>query len=215
MLSIRNLTKSYRTKAGRHYVFRDASVDFPEDTNVGILGPNGSGKSTLLRILGGIDYPDSGSIECDKTISWPLGLRGGFIGNLSGRDNCRMICNIYGIGQKYISKKLDYIKEISAIGKYFEEPVKTYSSGMSSRLGFALSMAFDFQILLMDEITSVGDQKFQKTAKQMIDDKRDHANIIFVSHSVASIRKFCDSAIVLLDGNLKAFSDLESGIKIL
>ena len=96
----------------------------------------------------------------------------------------------FSIERKYIRNKLEYIKEISSIGKYFEEPVKTYSSGMGSRLGFALSMAFDFQILLMDEITSVGDQKFQKTAKQMIDNKRDYANIIFVSHSVASIRKF-------------------------
>ena len=99
-------------------------------------------------------------------------LERGFIGNLSGRANCRMICNLYGIEQKNIRNKLDYIKEISAIGKYFEEPVKTYSSGMGSRLGFALSMAFDFEILLMDE-TSVGDQDIRTKAKQLLEAKKE------------------------------------------
>ena len=120
MLAIKNLTKSYKTKAGRHYVFRNLSVEFPEKVNIGILGPNGAGKSTLLRILGGIDFPDSGTIICDKRMSWPLGLSRGFVGNLSGRDNCRMICNLYGIHQKEIGQKLELIKEISGINHYFD-----------------------------------------------------------------------------------------------
>jgi capsular polysaccharide transport system ATP-binding protein len=213
MLSIRNLTKSYKTKAGRHFVFRNTSVDFPENVNIGILGHNGSGKSTLLRILGGIDFPDSGTILCDKRMSWPLGLRGGFVGNLSGRDNCRMICNLYGLDRKTIGNKLEFIKEFSGINHYFEEPVKYFSSGMSSRLGFALSMAFDFEILLMDEITSVGDRDFRKKAKQMIDDKREQSNIIFVSHSMSNIQEFCDVGVLLVDGQVTVFDNVEEAIK--
>jgi capsular polysaccharide transport system ATP-binding protein len=210
MLSIKNLTKSYKTKTGRHYVFRNVSIDFPENKNIGILGLNGSGKSTLLRILGGIDHPDSGTIHCDKTISWPLGLRGGFVGNLSGRDNCQMICNLYGIDRQLIRTKLNFIKELSGIGQYFDEPVKYFSSGMGSRLGFALSMAFDFDILLMDEITSVGDQYFRKKAKQMIDSKRDHTNIIFVSHSATTVREFCDVGVIIRKGALEYYDDINN-----
>ena len=213
MLSIRNLTKSYKTANGRHYVFKDISLDFPENANIGILGPNGAGKSTLLRILGGIDYPDAGQIRCNKSMSWPLGLRGGFVGNLSGRDNCRMICNIYGLPPRQINLKLEAIKELSGIGTYFEEPVKYYSSGMGSRIGFALSMAFDFEILLIDEITAVGDRHFRETAKQAIEDKRGRSNVIMVSHSMGSIRDFCDTGVLLRDGKLTLYPNIEDAVR--
>jgi capsular polysaccharide transport system ATP-binding protein len=212
MLSIRNLTKSYRTKTGRHYVFKGVSADFPENANIGILGPNGAGKTTLLRILGGIDHPDSGTIHCDKTISWPLGLRGGFVGNLSGRENCLMICNLYGLDPQIIRQKLAFIKELSGIEEYFEEPVKYYSSGMGSRIGFALSMAFDFEIILIDELISVGDRGFRKIAKQALDEKRGRSNILMVSHSMGSIREFCEVGLVLRDGQMTAYDDINEAI---
>ncbi len=213
MLSIRNLTKSYKTGTGRNYVFRDVSIDFPEDVNIGIIGPNGAGKSTLLRILGGIDHPDSGSINCDRTMSWPLGLRGGFVGNLSGRENCRIVCSLYGMDTRTIRNKLGFIKELSGIGEYFEEPVKYYSTGMGSRVGFALSMAFDFQILLIDELISVGDRNFRQTARNAIDEKRGQSNVIMVSHSMGSMRDFCDIGILLRDGELTVYDDLDEGIR--
>lgn len=213
MLSIENLTKSYKTSYGRHFVFKNASVDFPEDSNIGILGPNGAGKTTLLRILGGIDYPDSGNIYCDRSISWPLGLRSGFVGNLTGRDNCRLICNIYGLKPQDINKKLEMIKEISGIGDYFEEPFKYYSSGMGGRVGFALSMVFDFEILLIDEITAVGDNDFKKTAKQMIDEKRGRSNVIMVSHSMGNIREFCDVGILLENGKLTVYDNVDDAVR--
>lgn len=213
MLQVRNLTKSYRTHVGRHYVFRDISIDFPEDANIGILGPNGAGKSTLLRILGGIDFPDTGTIYCDRSMSWPLGLRGGFVANLSGRENCKIICSLYGLDPATIRVKLDFIKELSGIGSYFEEPVKYYSSGMGSRIGFALSMAFDFEILLIDEITSVGDRNFRDIAKQAIDEKRGTSNVIMVSHSMGSIRDFCDVGILLRDGKMTVYDDLDQAIR--
>ena len=213
MLSIRNLTKSYRTGSGRKYVFRDVSLEFPEDVNIGIIGANGVGKSTLLRILGGIDYPDSGTIECDRTMSWPLGLSGGFVGNLSGRENCRVICRIYGMSDRQIRDKLGFIKELAGIEEYFEEPIKYYSSGMRSRVGFALSIAFDFEILLIDELMSVGDRSFREVARNALDEKRGKSNIIMVSHSMGSIREFCDIGILLKDGKLTIYDDIDEGIR--
>ena len=128
MISVRNLTKSYALKDKRHYVFKDVSFDFPADKNIGILGPNGAGKSTLLRILGGIDHPDSGEIQRNASLSWPLGLRGGFVGHMTGRENCRMICNAYGVSQAQMRTKIDAINELSKIGDYFDQPVAYYSS---------------------------------------------------------------------------------------
>lgn len=213
MIKLKNLTKSYKTKVGRNWVFKDVTLNIPEE-NVGILGPNGSGKSTLLKIIGGIDYPDYGILECHKTISWPLGLKSGFIRDLTAKENCSLILQLHGLEHKLIKRKLSYIKEISGIGNYFDEPVKYFSSGMGSRIGFALSMAFDFEILLMDEITAVGDQAFQTQAKELLDEKRGGTKIIFVSHSLLSMQKFCDSGIILRNGSLEYYDDIKEAIKI-
>ncbi|MCH2154697.1 MAG: ATP-binding cassette domain-containing protein [Opitutales bacterium] len=213
MIEVRNLTKSYTLGSSRHYVFKDVSFTFPEKTNVGILGPNGAGKSTLLRILGGIDHPDSGEIKTDVSISWPLGLKGGFVGHMTGRENCRMICNAYGIKTGEIPKKLEYIKNLSGIGPYFEQPVAYYSSGMGGRLGFAMSMAFDFDYFLIDEITSVGDGHFKNLAKEALDKKRSVSNIIMVSHSMGDLKRFCDVAVFIRNGEVTVFEDWDQAIE--
>ncbi len=213
MISIRNLTKSYALGDRRHYVFKDISFDFPEGKNIGILGPNGAGKSTLLRILGGIDHPDSGEIHRNASLSWPLGLRGGFVGHMTGRENCRMICNAYGINQKQMREKLDFIKELSKIEDYFEQPVAYYSSGMGSRLGFALSMAFDFDYFLIDEITAVGDAHFKKLAKEALEQKRKTSKVILVSHSMGDLKRFCDVAVLIKNGEVKVYDDFDAAIE--
>ncbi|MCH8474837.1 MAG: ATP-binding cassette domain-containing protein [Opitutales bacterium] len=212
MISIEKLTKSYRLKDGRHYVFRDLDLHFPEGANIGIIGPNGAGKSTFLRLLGGIDYPDRGRIRTDKSFSWPLGLQGGFVRHMTGRGNCRMICNLYGLGREVIKEKLELVKTLSGIGHYFEEPVQTYSSGMSGRLGFALSMAFDFDYFLIDEITSVGDAHFKKLAKEALEAKALSSKVIMVSHSMADLRRFCDLGVLIKDGKLTVYEDLDEAI---
>lgn len=213
MLRVDHLTKSYKVGKGRHYVFKDVSITFPENANIGIIGPNGAGKSTLLRILGGIDYPDKGQIVSDHTFSWPLGLRGGFVSHLSGRDNCRMICQLYGVPHKLMRSKLDYIKELTQIEEYFEEPVKYYSSGMSSRLGFGLSMAFEFDYFLIDEITAVGDAKFKQLAKSTLEEKAKRSRVIMVSHGMSDIRAFCDVGVLVKDGQIQVFEDLDDAIE--
>ena len=212
MFAIQELTKSFPVQCGRHYVFRDVSFEIPAGVNVGILGPNGAGKSTLLRILGGIDHPDSGEIRTTSSVSWPLGLKGGFVGHLTGRENCRMVCRLYGLQRELISEMLEKIKDQSGIGDYFEEPVKTYSSGMSGRLGFALSMAFDFDYYLIDEITSVGDARFKKLAKLALEEKVATSRVMLVSHSMATVREFCDIGIYLEDGKVQVFEELEDAI---
>ena len=213
MISVRNLTKSYALKDKRHYVFKDVSFDFPADKNIGILGPNGAGKSTLLRILGGIDHPDSGEIQRNASLSWPLGLRGGFVGHMTGRDNCRMICNAYGVKQAQLREKIDSIQGLSQIGDYFDQPVAYYSSGMGSRLGFALSMAFDFDYFLIDEVTSVGDGHFKQLAKEALDQKRKTSKIIMVSHSMGDLKRFCDVAVLIKDGIVTIYKDFDKAIE--
>lgn len=212
MIEIKQLTKSYHIRGGRHYVFQGVDAVFPEGVNIGIIGPNGGGKSTFLRILGGIDYPDSGKIITDRSFSWPLGLKGGFVNRLTGRENCRMVCNLYGLRPREISRKLEQMKELSGIGKYFEEPINTYSSGMGGRLGFALSMAFDFDYFLIDEVTAVGDAHFKALAKEAFEHKTKRSKLIMVSHNMGDIKKFCDVAVLVKNGQLEVFHDLDKAI---
>ena len=211
MIELHNLTKSYRTRYGRHYVFRDLNVTIPTKANVALLGRNGAGKSTLMRILGGIDYPDRGKVVSDVSISWPLALSGGFQGSLTGRENAKFVCRIYG-KEAELNSKLAFIKEFSGIEDYFEEPVKSYSSGMKARVAFALSMAFEFDVYLVDEITAVGDQDFKKKSQKAFDSMRERAGVVMVSHNMATLKQQCDMAILLENSTAKVFENIEEGI---
>ncbi|MDM9557759.1 ABC transporter ATP-binding protein [Bordetella petrii] len=213
MFELRNVTKSYRTPHGRRYVFRDLSFAIPPDRNIGLIGRNGSGKSTLMRLLGGSDMPDSGRILTDKNISWPVGLSGGFQGSLSGRENVKFVCRIHGAFGDDMREKIKYVEDFAEIGKWFDEPVRTYSSGMRSRVGFGLSMAFDFDYYLIDEVMSVGDIHFRRKSAQIFQTKLKKKNIILVSHSMGQIEKFCDIVILLRDGQAHIFDDVKEGIK--
>ncbi|HFP1231741.1 TPA: ABC transporter ATP-binding protein, partial [Escherichia coli] len=148
MIKIENLTKSYRTPTGRHYVFKNLNIIFPKDYNIALIGQNGAGKSTLLRIIGGIDRPDSGNIITEHKISWPVGLAGGFQGSLTGRENVKFVARLYAKRDE-LNERVDFVEEFSELGKYFDMPIKTYSSGMRSRLAFGLSMAFKFDYYLI------------------------------------------------------------------
>lgn len=212
MIRLENVTKFYPTPRGRKYVLRDVSVTFPE-CNIGIFGRNGTGKSTLLRLLGKIDYPTSGRIVVDRSISWPMGLAGGFQGSLTGRDNARFVCRIYGNTDRDIRKKIDFIHEWSELGDYFDMPVKTYSSGMKARLSFATSMAFDFDLYLLDEITAVGDQRFKEKSKAALEEKKGKAQFIKVSHNLKELVRDCDVGILLHDGGMEVYHDIEKALE--
>ncbi|MER2493326.1 ABC transporter ATP-binding protein [Catenovulum sediminis] len=211
MIALQNVTKYYATKLGKKYVLRDVTFTIPEGRDVAILGPNGAGKSTLLRLLGGIDFPNKGRIQSNKRISWPLALASGFQGSMTGRENVEFVCRVYG--RKHISHTCQFVKDFSEIKDYFELPIKTYSSGMKSRLAFALSMAFDFELYLIDEITSVGDASFRKKCAESMAEKRKNANVIMVSHDMGTLRKQCDMAILLQNRQLHLYENVEDGIQ--
>jgi capsular polysaccharide transport system ATP-binding protein len=190
----------------------DVSLTIPGNINVGILGRNGAGKSTLLRMLGGIDFPTSGRIETDIDFSWPLGLAGGFQGSLTGKENAQFVCRVYSRTEDQLKAALDFILAFSELGDYFDMPVKTYSSGMKARLGFAMSLAFDFDYYLIDETLSVGDAKFKDKCKKALTDLKKKRNILLVSHSMPILKEMCDSGIVLSDGRLDYFDDIKDAI---
>ncbi|MDL9626180.1 ABC transporter ATP-binding protein [Escherichia coli] len=212
MIKIENLTKSYRTPTGRHYVFKDLNIEIPSGKSVAFIGRNGAGKSTLLRMIGGIDRPDSGKIITNKTISWPVGLAGGFQGSLTGRENVKFVARLYA-KQEELKEKIEFVEEFAELGKYFDMPIKTYSSGMRSRLGFGLSMAFKFDYYIVDEVTAVGDARFKEKCAQLFKERHKESSFLMVSHSLNSLKEFCDVAIVFKNSYIIGYyENVQSGI---
>ncbi len=206
MIALDNVTKAYRTTAGDHVVLDHISCEIPTRTNLGILGKNGAGKSTLLRILAGIELPDAGTITRHGSVSWPIGFAGGFSGSLTGEDNCRFVARVYGHA---IDDVVEFAREFAELGKYFYMPVRTYSSGMRARLAFGLSMAVDFDFYLVDEVTAVGDAKFQQKCRDAFEARSNHSSVIIVSHQMRTIRSYCQRCALLANGRLRIFDDLK------
>ncbi|EKT4477544.1 MULTISPECIES: ABC transporter ATP-binding protein [Pseudomonas] len=213
MFELRNVTKSYLTPKGRRYIFRNLSLSIPPGKNIGLIGRNGAGKSTLMRLLGGADVPDSGTIVTDRSISWPVGLTGGFQGSMSGRDNIKFVCRVYGAEGEAMREKIRYVQEFAEIGSWLDEPIKTYSSGMRSRVAFGLSMAFDFDYYLIDEVMSVGDAQFKRKCARVFREKLKKSNVVLVSHSMPEIKKLCDIVLLVKDGEIQIFDDVTEGIR--
>lgn len=213
MIELRNISKSYLTKKGKISVFKDLSLTIPGGKNVAILGNNGAGKSTLLRLLGGIDVPDSGKIISEKTISWPVGLSGGLQGSLTGRENVKFVARVYGAEGARMREVLRYVEDFAEIGPYFDHPVKAYSSGMRARLAFGLSLAFDFDYYLIDEAMSVGDAHFREKATKAFHDRINTANVLLITHGMGQVRKLCNYVLVLKNGVIEKFEDVEKGIE--
>lgn len=215
MIEIRKLTKSYlHHKGGRKYIFRDLSFTIPSGRNVAIIGRNGAGKSTLMNLLSKVDTPDSGRIITDKSISWPVGLSGGFQGSLSARENVKFIARTQGFRGKELQEKVKFVEEFAEINEYFDLPTKTYSSGMKGRVAFGLSLAFDFDYYLVDEAMSVGDAHFKKKASDAFKAKVGQANILLVTHGMTQVRTMCDLVLVLDKGQATLYDDVEEGIKV-
>ncbi|MBO9356743.1 ATP-binding cassette domain-containing protein [Bordetella petrii] len=213
MIELRSLTKSYLTLKGRKYVFRDLSFTVPPGRNIALIGRNGAGKSTLMRLLCGLDAPDSGSIVTDKSISWPVGLSGGFQGSLTGRQNTKFVCRVLGAESEEMTRRVDFVENFAEIGSAFDEPVKTYSTGMRARVAFGLSLAFEFDYYLIDEAMSVGDAHFREKAANAFKEKVGKANIILVTHGMGQVRKMCDMVALLENGRVTCFDDVEEGIR--
>ena len=215
MIEINSLSKSYLHKGSRVQVFNDLSTTFKSGESVALLGRNGAGKSTLLRIIGGIDQADSGSISANCSISWPVGLVGGFQGSLSARENTTFVSKIYvGHEPDLIEEKVKRVEEFAELGEYFDRPFKTYSSGMRSRVTFGLSMAFDFDVYLIDEVTSAGDERFRKRSRKLLEEKHARSDFIMVDHNLWGLSFHCDRALLLHEGSLLEFDSLSEGIEM-
>lgn len=214
MIELQNVSKSYTVKNGLRYVLRNVSLVIPSRVNVAVLGPNGAGKSTFLRLIGGAEPADSGTITTDSEVSWPLGLASGFQGSLTGRQNVLFVCRINGLKPSQCREVVRQVTEFAEIGEYFDMPINTYSSGMRARLSFGLSMSFNFDVYLIDELTSVGDAIFREKARVAFERIRKRASLVFVSHDIRTLRQSCQSALFLRDGMADYYEDIHEGIKV-
>lgn len=189
---------------------RGINLVIPKGRSVGLVGANGAGKSTLLRIISGIDYPTRGKVKRLCRVSWPMG-NGGLEGTLTGRQNAKFVCRIHGF-QNDLPERIERIKEFADLGKAFDEPVQTYSSGMRSRLQFALSLAFEFDVYISDEVTSAGDANFRKKASLAFKNLAYQASIIMVAHNDTILKEFCESGIFLTSGKAYWFDKLDDAL---
>lgn len=213
MIKVENIYKRYLTDHGPgRWILQGVNFSIPKNTSVGLIGGNGAGKSTLLRLIGGIDYPNKGKVERKCRVSWPMGLVGGLQGSLTGRQNAKFVCRIHG-HEADIEDRLAFIENFAEIGQAFNEPVKTYSSGMQSRLKFGISLAFDFDVYISDEVTSAGDAAFRKKASDAFAKLADRAGLIMVSHSDATLRQFCQAGIWLHEGKAYWYEDIEDALR--
>jgi capsular polysaccharide transport system ATP-binding protein len=199
MIELNAVTKRYPTRTGMHTALNNIRFKVARGEKIGILGRNGAGKSTLIRIIGGSEPPTSGSIHRGMSVSWPIAFGGAFQGSLSGMDNLKFICRVYGVD---FHDKLAFVEDFSELGKFLHEPIKNYSSGMRSKLAFAISMAIEFDCFLIDEAISVGDKRFADKCQRELFELRQDRALIMVSHEVPKIRKHCEKACVLKDGVL-------------
>ncbi len=206
MIRLNNVNKVYPTHAGPVHVLRDVNLTVRRGERVGILGRNGAGKSTLIRLVSGAELPSSGLVERHMSVSWPLAFGGAFQGSLTGLDNLRFICRIYGADPE---EHVGFVQEFSELGLYLREPVKSYSSGMRARLAFAISMVIEFDCFLIDEIIAVGDARFHEKCNIELFEKRGDRGMIIVSHDANFIREHCTRAAVLKEGGLHHLSNLD------
>jgi capsular polysaccharide transport system ATP-binding protein len=213
MLDLIDITKRYPSRLGLRTIFRDFNLSIPEGCNAGLIGPNGAGKSTLMRLLGGLEQLDSGRIVTDRRISWPIGLTGGIQGSLTGRDNVRFVCHIHAATPDERREKVAFVQSFAGLGDAFDLPVKTYSSGMRSRLTFGLAMAFDFDLYLIDEVTAVGDASFRRKCQDMLQARLCHANVVYTSHNMGEIARLCNTVVLLRPGLPPVvYPDVQEGI---
>ncbi|MFT4130898.1 ABC transporter ATP-binding protein [Labrys sp. (in: a-proteobacteria)] len=210
-IHVQSLVKEYHTPIGRRRVLDGISFDVLPGEKVAVLGRNGSGKSTLVKLISGVEPMTSGDIVRNMFMSWPLAFSGGVEGLMTGIDNVRFIARLYN---RPFRDVMSFVDDFAELGRQIEIPVRNYSSGMRMRLAFALTLAINFECFLIDEVLSVGDQRFHRKCHDALFHTRRDCAMILVSHDVNIIREFCDKALVLKNGRGRLFSDVEEALKI-
>ncbi|MCA0849946.1 ABC transporter ATP-binding protein [Salipiger thiooxidans] len=211
MIVLENLTKSFPVRGGRKYITRNLNMTFPTGKAVALMGRNGAGKSTLLQIIAGNMGADSGRVRSNGEISFPVGFAGSFHRDLTGAQNTRFIARIYGVDTDEL---LDFVAGFAGLGNHLYMPVRSYSSGMRSRLAFGISMGIQFDTYLVDEVTSVGDRSFRSRSAQVFKDRMKRSGAIVVTHSMGEVRNLCDAGAVIENGQVHYFDDIEDAIAL-
>jgi capsular polysaccharide transport system ATP-binding protein len=201
-----NISKEFETAIGCKRVLDNVSFEVGRGERMAVLGRNGSGKSTLIRILSGVMSPTSGHTEIGMRLSWPLALDGGFEGGLTGYDNIRFICSLY---DRPFREVYDYVRDFTELGDHLLLPMRSYSDGMRMRVAFGLSLAIEFECILIDEVLFVGDTRFQRKCHyELLERRKDRAMIIAI-HSHEFVTQHCNSALVLKNGRGRVFEDVK------
>jgi capsular polysaccharide transport system ATP-binding protein len=210
MIEFRDISKGFWVNGEYHPVIRNLNLTLPSDKSLALLGRNGAGKSTLLNMVSGNMRPDTGEIVSDGSISFTVGYSGSFHGDMTGVQNTRFVARVYGVDTDEL---VEFVEDFAEIGKHFHMPLRTYSSGMKSRLAFGVSMGIKFDTYLIDEATAAGDKKFKVKSKAVFRERMKDASAIMVSHSMGDIRAFCDAGLVLHDGQIEVYDDIEDAIE--
>jgi capsular polysaccharide transport system ATP-binding protein len=209
MIFFEDVFMSYPTRFGRKVVIDSLNLVLDTRKNIGILGLNGAGKSTLLRLIGGGELPERGRIRHTGSISFPLGYTGCFAGNMSGRDNAAFLARVYGYD---VDEVIAYVEAFAELGDYFDEPIRTYSSGMQSRLAFGASMALRFDVYLIDEGFSAGDARFSARVQETFNSRLKDSRMILVSHSPETMLTYCEAGATLHEGKLTYYDNIKDAV---
>lgn len=211
MIRFDHLSKGFWVGDSYKTVIDDLDLTLPAGVSLALLGRNGAGKSTLLQMIAGNLPPSSGRVISTGTMSWPVAFGGSFHGELTGAQNVRFVARCYGVDTDSL---IDYVADFAELGKHFHMPVRTYSAGMKSRLTFGTSMGIRFDTYLVDEVTAVGDASFKRKSRAVFEDRMEKSGAILVSHTMGDVRAFCTAGLVLENGKLEYFEDLEEAIAL-
>ena len=212
MIEFDNVSKSFWTGKTRKVILDRASFRVELGNSLGILAKNGTGKTTIINMMAGLEKPDEGRIIRTSRVSFPLGFMGGVVSKLSATENARYIARIYDLDPDYVEA---FCRWLCGLGEYFDLPLGTYSAGMRSRFSFALMLALDLDIYLIDEgMPSTTDVEFNRKAGALLKERLDRTTMIIVSHQASTLEKFCRSAAVLRNGQLYMFETLEEAKRL-
>ncbi|WP_300514880.1 ABC transporter ATP-binding protein [Aliiroseovarius sp.] len=210
MIQLVDLWKTYRLRGRETHVARGLNATFETGRSVALLGRNGAGKSSLLRMIAGTMDPDHGDILTTGTVSWPVGFAGSFHPDLTGAQNTTFIARVYGADTAELRA---FVAEFAELGQHFHQPVRSYSSGMKSRLAFGVSMGIKFDTYLVDEVTAVGDVRFRRKSEELFGERMENSSAIVVTHSLPLVERICDQVAILEDGQLTIFNDVAEGLE--
>lgn len=209
MIRFSNVRRSFWTPSGHKHVARGITATFPSGVSVALLGRNGAGKSSLMEMIGGALKPDEGTIEITGSMSWPVGFSGSFHRDLTGMQNTRFIARVYGVDTDEL---VEFVEDFAELGEHFHLPVRSYSSGMKSRLAFGVSIGIPFDTYLVDEVTAVGDASFKKKSRLVFQERLKTSGAVVVTHYMSQVRQLCTAGAVLEDGILTYYDDVEDAI---